>query len=298
MKTRLLCTTGNGHFTEVEWNKPDITDDEIAVKSIMTGVCRSDIDMMDGNFGPLPLEMQGHEGLGQVIEIGKNIKDVKIGDYVATRGEPAYSDFYNVKHREYVQVDSAEPKYILEPVACGVNLIEQDFESLAKRQGPGKRLLILGSGFLAWVAYHTILFHELNFEITVQGNSNKDTWKELLSSSYQGRFDIIIDLSGTDDVFRKDILNPNSLIIFGSQKTVTTDFANLLWKACTIIFPSPRDSRFIDSLRAAEFYVRNEHIVVDKFWTQAYNRDSEWKQAFTDSKNRPIGYSRGYIQWD
>ena len=31
------------------------------VKSKMTGVCRSDIEMMYGNFGLL--EMQGHEGL-------------------------------------------------------------------------------------------------------------------------------------------------------------------------------------------------------------------------------------------
>ena len=38
----------------------------IEVKALMTGVCRSDIDMMNGNFGPLPLEMQGHEGLGEV----------------------------------------------------------------------------------------------------------------------------------------------------------------------------------------------------------------------------------------
>ena len=35
----------------------------------MTGVCRSDIEMMIGNFGPF-LYMQGHEGLGQVVEVG------------------------------------------------------------------------------------------------------------------------------------------------------------------------------------------------------------------------------------
>ena len=48
--------------------------------------------MMNGKFGPLPLEMQGHEGLGEVLECGKDVKDVQEGDLVATRGGPAYAD--------------------------------------------------------------------------------------------------------------------------------------------------------------------------------------------------------------
>ena len=31
--------------------------------------------------------MQGHEGLGEVLECGKDVKDVQEGDLVATRGE-------------------------------------------------------------------------------------------------------------------------------------------------------------------------------------------------------------------
>ena len=31
--------------------------------------------------------MQGHEGLGEVLEVGADVKDVEVGDYVATRGE-------------------------------------------------------------------------------------------------------------------------------------------------------------------------------------------------------------------
>ena len=68
--TRCLQTTGQGHFEEVVFDKPEPTSEQIEVRAIMTGVCRSDIDMMQGNFGPLPLEMQGHEGLGQVTKVG------------------------------------------------------------------------------------------------------------------------------------------------------------------------------------------------------------------------------------
>lgn len=295
---KVLATEGKGFFYETDYNVPPLTEDEICVRAVMTGVCRSDIDMMQGNFGPLPIHMQGHEGLGKVIGIGANIKDVAIGDYVATRGEPAYSDVYNVREFEYVKVPEANPKYILEPVACGINVVQQAVSDIYKRSGEGKRLLILGSGFLAWVAYNTIRLNRLDFDITVVGNNNKELWGDLLSDSYKGTFDVVIDLSSKTDVFDKPIVNNEALIVFGSQKTVTTDFSNLLWKACTMVFPSPRTDRFYDCMKDAAIWIENGELEVDSFWTKGYNRTTEWQQAFADGVNRPNGYSRGYIKWD
>ena len=296
--TRCLQTTGQGYFEEVEYDKPEPTAEQIEVRAVMTGVCRSDIDMMQGNFGPLPLEMQGHEGIGQVTKVGALITDVKEGDYVATRGEPAYADFYNVRQNEFVRIPEADPKYILEPVACGINVVQQSVSDIYKRSGQGKRLLILGSGFLAWVAYHTIRLNRFDFDITVVGNSNKELWGDLLSATYSGTFDVVIDLSSKTDVFDKPIVNNEALVVLGSQKTVTTDFSNLLWKACTMVFPSPRTDRFYDCMKDAAIWIENGELEVDSFWTRGYNRSTEWQQAFADGKDRPSGYSRGYIKWD
>jgi D-arabinose 1-dehydrogenase-like Zn-dependent alcohol dehydrogenase len=295
---KVLATEGNGFFYETDYHVPPLTEDEICVRAVMTGVCRSDIDMMQGNFGPLPIHMQGHEGLGKVIGIGANIKDVAIGDYVATRGEPAYADIYNVREFEYVKVPEAHPKYILEPVACGINVVQQAVSDIYKRSGEDKRLLILGSGFLAWVAYHTIRLNRLDFDITVVGNNNKELWGDLLSDSYKGTFDVVIDLSSKTDVFDKLIVNNEALVVLGSQKIVTTDFSNLLWKACTMVFPSPRTDRFYDCMKDAAIWIENGELNVDSFWTKSYNRNTEWQQAFADGVNRPEGYSRGYIKWD
>jgi D-arabinose 1-dehydrogenase-like Zn-dependent alcohol dehydrogenase len=296
--TRCLQTTGQGFFEEVEYDKPEPASDQIEVRAVMTGVCRSDIDMMQGNFGPLPLEMQGHEGIGQVTRVGALVTDVKEGDYVATRGEPAYADFYNVRQNEFVRVPEADPKYILEPVACGINIVQQSVSEIYKRSGQGKRLLILGSGFLAWVAYNTIKLNRFVFDITVVGNSNKELWGDLLDTTYTGTFDVVIDLSSRTDVFDKSIVNNEALVVIGSQKTVTTDFGNLLWKACTIVFPSPRTDRFYDCMKDAAIWIENGELKVDSFWTRGYNRNTEWQQAFADGVDRPSGYSRGYIKWD
>jgi Alcohol dehydrogenase GroES-like domain len=309
MKVRLLHTEGDGTFKETEWDKPDPTFVELEVKAVMTGVCRSDVAMMNGNFGPLPLNMQGHEGLGQVTKVGHSLKDlVNIGDFVATRGEPAYADYYNVRHGEFVKVPEAHPRYILEPVACGVNIITQEIYMLKRRIQRGKpsRVLIMGSGFLAYVAYQTLknkILYDIPMSVDVVGSSNKELWELLdveLKSRPEGLYDLLIDLSSSNVIINGKHCATNSMILMCTEKTAPNDitFENLLWKACLMIFPSPRSLTFGHSMVQAAQLVQQKEIIVDKFWTKGYDRDTEWQNAFLDSKNRTLNYGRAYIKWN
>jgi threonine dehydrogenase-like Zn-dependent dehydrogenase len=299
--TRCLQTTGQGFFEEVEYDKPQPTSDQIEVRAVMTGVCRSDIDMMQGNFGPLPLHMQGHEGLGVVTKVGSLITGVKEGDYVATRGEPAYSDFYNCRDKEFVVVNELHPRYILEPVACGINLIDQAKEYLQDRQGrhDNNRMLIIGSGFLAWVAYHTMRINGYIFHVDVLGSSNQDLWGDKLLLGTSESYDVVVDLTGKYQLGVDINLNNNAVIIDGVGKAIDKEEAQVqLWKAVTTVRPSPRNPAFIDCMQLARYFIEKGYLEVDSFWTQCYNRNTEWQQAFADGVDRPNGYSRGYIKWD
>jgi threonine dehydrogenase-like Zn-dependent dehydrogenase len=291
--TRCLQTTGQGYFEEVTYDVPPLNEDEICVRAVMTGVCRSDIDMMQGNFGPLPLHMQGHEGLGEVIGIGADITNVKFGDYVATRGEPAYADIYNVRKDEYVQVPEAHPRYIIEPVACGINAV--DVADVSRQD----KVLIIGSGFLAWVAYHTLTKFKHCENVDVLGSSNIDLWGDILLFGTSESYDVIIDLSGKYELGLDIGLNNNALIIDAVGKAVSREEAEQqLWKAVTTVKPSPRNSNFHQCMKDAVWMIENGYLDVDSFWTRGYNRDTEWQQAFADGVDRPDGYSRGYIKWD
>lgn len=299
MKVRILYTDGLGQFMEGIYDKPQHTNDEIVVESVMTGVCRSDVSMMEGTFPLLPLHMMGHEGLGIVHKVGDNIFDVKPGDYVATRGEPAYADLYNVRRNNYVRVDSLEPKYILEPVACGINLIYTPFDDIFRHSGPKSKILIIGSGFLAYVAYKMLSHLNLQFEtLDVLGSSNTDLFKNQISTITE-KYDIVIDISDKPEYLDADIYNDNGLLILAAEKfpDAGTTFSNLLWKNMTVKLPSPRSDLFLKCLHEANVVIGSGIINVDKFWTQAYNRDTEWSQAFSDALNRPSGYNRGYIKW-
>jgi threonine dehydrogenase-like Zn-dependent dehydrogenase len=301
MIVKCLQTTGQGFFEEVEYIKPEPGQHEIEVRAVMTGVCRSDIDMMVGDFGPLPLHMQGHEGLGIVTKIGSDIANARLGDFVATRGEPAYADYYNVRSDEYVVVPEANPKYILEPVACGINLISQAKDEIEKRQGQSAntRMLIIGSGFLAWVAYHTMRLNGFIYHVDVLGSSNIDLWDDILLFGTTESYDVVIDLSGKYELGIDINLNNNALIIDGVGKAVSKQEAqSQLWKAVTTVKPSPRNPQFIDCMHMAKYWIENGYLEVDSFWTRSYNRTTEWQKAFTDGVKRPDGYSRGYIEWE
>jgi hypothetical protein len=44
-------------------------------------------------------------------------------------------------------------------------------------------------------------------------------------------------------------------------------------------------------------WIKEGQLNIDRFWTRAYNRTTEWQQAFKDGANRPTNYGRGYIVW-
>lgn len=303
--TRILATTGQGNFIETSYECPDSIDDGIIVKNIMTGVCTSDIAMMKGEFGPLPLNMQGHEGLGQVIAVGKNtFTKIKIGDYVATRGEPAYADQYPVREGEYVRVPEAHPRYIIEPVACGINIILGDLTEIQGRSYAIDRskILIVGSGFLAYVAYITLKNVGVEMDIDVVGRSNLDIWNqegvELLREPNNG-YEVIINLKEEHNWFENsEIINNNGCLIDAVSRAVSKkENEILLWKSVTTTRPSPRRDSFLECMELAVEWIQEGKLNVDNFWTRSYNRDTEWRQAFADGVDRPQGYSRGYIKW-
>ena len=80
--------------------KPEINKDEILVKIIACGICGSDIKKIFDNNVKKPTVL-GHEVAGDIVEIGSNVKDFKIGDrVVVTHHVPCFNCQY-CKHENY-----------------------------------------------------------------------------------------------------------------------------------------------------------------------------------------------------
>ncbi|HVN63745.1 MAG TPA: Zn-dependent alcohol dehydrogenase [Candidatus Binataceae bacterium] len=65
---------------EVEIDKP--LDREVLVKTVASGVCHSDLHMVDGLYPCASPTVLGHEAAGIVEEVGRNVTYVKPGDHV------------------------------------------------------------------------------------------------------------------------------------------------------------------------------------------------------------------------
>ena len=82
MKAMVLHRIGEPLVLE-EVPVPQPSDDEILVRIKTCGVCRTDLHVVDGDLPnpKLPL-IPGHEIIGIVEKVGKNVRDFKVGDRV------------------------------------------------------------------------------------------------------------------------------------------------------------------------------------------------------------------------
>ncbi len=165
--------------TDVE--KPEVTDDGIVVKIAASGVCHTDLHAAHGDWPvkPSPPFIPGHEGVGTVAEVGRNVTSVKEGDRVGIpwlytacgHCRHCVSGWETLCHEQqntgysvnggFAEYVLADPEYIgrvpdgldfggAAPVLCaGVTVYKGLKETEAK---PGQTVVIIGIGGLGHMA--------------------------------------------------------------------------------------------------------------------------------------------------
>ena len=80
-----VCT-GKGKIEIVERPIPEISDNDVLIKIEYVGVCGSDLHFFaEGGIGAVKLyepRILGHEPVGTIVKVGKDVKDLKVGDNV------------------------------------------------------------------------------------------------------------------------------------------------------------------------------------------------------------------------
>ena len=66
----------------------DLGPDDVAIKITHTGVCHSDVSVMNGTIPQEPPLVLGHEGAGIIEEVGSNVDDLAVGDHVIVVWSP------------------------------------------------------------------------------------------------------------------------------------------------------------------------------------------------------------------
>jgi len=170
-----------------ELPEPEPSPNEVVVKVAYCGVCMTDVHIYNGSFSVKTPIILGHECSGIVSDIGKEVKQVEIGDHVAinpliscgyckyclsgkvhlcenalvmggagkTIINGAYAEYVKVPEKNIIKFDENVPlKYaaLTEPLACAIHGIE-----LAEI-GLGDRVAIIGAGPMGLMLTHLAVY--------------------------------------------------------------------------------------------------------------------------------------------
>lgn len=81
MKAAVVTTPGTIAIEEVPDPTPGTT--EVVVKPAATGICGTDLHIMDGEFAPAYPIVPGHEFAGEIVAVGSEVTGYAVGDQVA-----------------------------------------------------------------------------------------------------------------------------------------------------------------------------------------------------------------------
>ncbi|KAJ7627606.1 chaperonin 10-like protein [Mycena polygramma] len=199
---------------------PSVGDDDVLLKVHCCGVCGTDGHIHDGEFiSTFPL-IPGHEAIGSVVEMGKNVKGFEIGDrcvadvgitcddcFYCRRGNSLLCENFNARgvtqdggFAEYIAYQqkklykiknlSDEDSTLLEPAACAIH-------GLDKLAPPvGIDVLLLGAGPTGLILAQLL---KLNGASRVVIAANKGI-----------KMDIAKDLDAGDEYIELDRENPEA----------------------------------------------------------------------------------------
>lgn len=99
MKAGVFYEKHNFKIEEIE--KPTPKEDEVLIKVMACGVCGTDIHIFEGDEGAAATPygtVLGHEFSGIIEEVGKNVKEVKVGDRVCVDPNKLCGNCYYCKN--------------------------------------------------------------------------------------------------------------------------------------------------------------------------------------------------------
>jgi len=248
-KFRSISYVKKGAVDFIEVESPDPAANEVQIEALACGVCAWDIHLYkNGPDGPAPA---GHEGIGRIVKVGRDVKHLKEGDHVVG-GSLGFAERVTVApHRLYVVPHTRRPEHwIVEPVACVVTGLDHCKLKAADR------IAIVGCGFMGLMFVQALsksLVDQLivididpkrlamakKFGATEIFDAREVEWQKLKSRN----IDTVVDCSGSQqglDLSSKIVKNGGRLNLFGWNHG-TGQFPGDLWhmNGITVINSAP-----------------------------------------------------------
>ena len=165
-KAAIFRTAGAVDVVELPY--PACGDDDVIVRNLITGVCGSDVAAYrhGGDDHMIWKDHEfGHEALSEVVEIGRNVRDLELGDHVFTNQGKALRDMRRMStvggFSEFVRIPQCEVGHsvlkIDNDIAPRSAVLFEPFVIGARgarslNPGPGKGAVVFGAGIIGLCA--------------------------------------------------------------------------------------------------------------------------------------------------
>lgn len=225
-----LIAYGDGRFEIVESSGLEILPDEVLVAPIATGVCGTDLEIIDNKVDPAYVKypiVLGHEWCGRVIKVGTNVDSIEVGSRVVAEGIiPCGICFECVggntnRCTTYDEVGFTRPGAAAEQIVVNANLVHVLTDSVSTEsavlveptavvtQGllkvqpkQGSKVLVIGDGTIALIAARLVQAWKPS-EVHMLGLKDGQTVLAeqagvdlFMTTSPLTKYDLIIDASG------------------------------------------------------------------------------------------------------
>ena len=161
MKIQRALVVGKRQIEIVDAELPALGPHDVLLKVLSVGLCHTDLPTYLGSIGRTPSKYgfvrrggepsfpapSGHEPVCQVEDVGSEVTEYKVGDYIAGMGSGAYATHMIIPEDNpmFVKIPATdkEIKYCLaEPLGCIVNIVK---EASCKY---GQNIAVVGCGFM------------------------------------------------------------------------------------------------------------------------------------------------------
>ncbi len=227
---KALIAYGDRNIDVVEVPERAISPDEVLIAPISTGICGTDLEIIDGKIDPAYTKypvILGHEWCGRVVKVGSSVNSVEVGARVVVEGIiPCGKCFeciagYTNRCTTYDEVGFTRPGAAAESIVVDAFLVHLIADSVSKEsavlvepaavvtQGllkvqPKKdsRVLVIGDGTIAMIAAKLVhawqpsVVHMLGLKEGQAPLAQQAGADLFITGSTDQKYDLIIDAAG------------------------------------------------------------------------------------------------------
>lgn len=316
MANRVAVLVSAGLIRVEERDVPRPREGEVLIRVRAAGICSGDIYAFKGLpvwfTPPTPF---GHEPVGEVVEVGPNVTNVKPGDRVMAIGSPAYADYLVAKASSVAKIPSNIPyEYAIgEPLAAIVNVVRVTQPRL------GDYVAVVGSGYMGLLLIQALRgmgFSELaafdliddrlrlakEFGATAAVNPATDDVDKAVRELTDGNgFNVVFEVSGSPSgvELASRIIGRRGRLSIVSYHSLPVQVNFRIWdaKGIDLVMAVPARSgeeySTVDLRVAAKLLERgvfNQERLITHKW-----RLSQIQEAFEYASKKPKEYIKGVI---